>query len=216
MSNDRAPNFTGKQQTIDSFFTYCKLKIALNQDLRESKEQQAAFAASLYRGRALDWLARELQADATLLQSFARLEEKTRGSFAPDQDAQKQQTTRRLLALRQTTSARNFQLQLDQYAKELDWTDDLRKSHFINGLKPQTRQAIIAADPSTQTYAEITTAACRIDDELFATQRTGRPMVRNRGAITCYNCNRTGHKAAACRANPSNAKRTQYPIKREF
>lgn len=220
---DKAPIFNGKPGTLDKLITYVELSFVLDKDTYiDDKEAQAAFFARQFRGSALDWLTSEAKANVAILRNYDALKAKAQAAFNPSPDAQQQHALRRITRLRQTTSVRAFYVELNSLAAEVSWNTETKRQHFINGLKPQTRQAIIAAGlhESSVPYDTVTERAAQIDDELFATQRSS--MVRSRtkfrtggnpgNATKCYTCGKFGHKAATCRTNTG----TGRAIKHEY
>lgn len=210
---DKAPTFSGKPGQLQGLITYVKLTTTLDEKLENDPEKKAALFARQFRGRALEWLNKAIEANDEILTNYVQLEQLTKFQFEPSQEAKKQIAHKQLQSIRQKTSTRDFALDLENLAAEAGWTDDQKKAQFMQGLKPAVRQAIITLEHETMAYGTIVKRACAIDDETYY-GRKSQQQGKSSGSQGCFNCGKFGHKAKNCRGSRKNTS-TKYG-QREF
>lgn len=194
--------FYGKDRELSQLITYTEIKFLTDDAFEDDERKKSAYFASLFRGPALDWLAKERDSDPTIFNDYEKLRERTKIAFGKTKQTQIQDASRRITFLHQKTSVQNYYTRFARDAQVLDWNDSAKQAQFLRGLKLHIREAIITKNSSYETLEDLAEEAQRIDEQLYSTKRYGRENRQQGGSGfkgKCNKCGRFGHKAANCR-----------------
>lgn len=194
--------FYGKDRELSQLITYTEIKFLTDDAFEDDERKRSAYFASLFRGPALDWLAKERENDPKIFNDYEKLRERTKIAFGKTKQTQIQDASRRITFLHQKTSVQDYYTKFARDAQVLDWNDSAKQAQFLRGLKLHIREAIITKNSSYETLDELAEEAQRIDEQLYSTKRYGRGNRQQGGSGfkgKCNKCGKFGHKAANCR-----------------
>lgn len=203
--------FTGKASELDQLELICKLEFATNSKYEDEDAAQAAFFAKRFRGKALTWLVRQQKQVPSVLENYTQLVQATKLAFGLSDELRKANAAKILPSVRQSTSVQAYVQTFENITALLSLDDTIKQTFFIQGLKLNVKEALIASGTEGRTYAEIAVEAQRLDEELYSA-RKGRGNFGQRGkqdgkrggtgsggsTIKCYKCGQFGHKQKAC------------------
>lgn len=194
--------FYGKPGQLDDVLTYAEITNTLQGNADD--RSQSGLLASLFRGQALHWLTRELQANQFLFRDYTKFKERVKDAFGLSAEAEKARAARRLASISQRGPAQQYAIEFRQIIDALKLDDATAKATFKRGLKLHVREAIVTAGVDG-TFEEVVTEAVRIDTELYharrqAGSRSGQQRQGGKGTLKCHSCGKFGHKARECRS----------------
>jgi len=201
--------FYGKPDQLRQVLTHCKLHFLTDSDYDDDTARQAAYFAKTFRGQPLDWLAKKLETNDSLLDSYDSFVQIVKNHFGFSNDTILQQADRKIANIQQRTSVQRYSLEFRELADILNWNESAKIAHFKRGLKLHIRNALIARGNSYTALNSIIADAQAIDDESFSLKRNfnpsrGRGTGRGRGGQRrgfqgkCNKCGQFGHKARDC------------------
>lgn len=196
--------FYGKDRELSQLITYTEIKFVTDDAFEDDERKKSAYFASLFRGPALDWLAKERDSDPKIFNDYEKLRERTKIAFGKTKQTKIQDASRRITFLHQKTSVQDYYTKFARDAQVLDWNDSAKQAQFLRGLKLHIREALITQDREFGTLDELAREAQRIDEQLYAAKRfTGKNRQHGKFSGKCNKCGRFGHKAKDCRQSGS-------------
>lgn len=183
--------FYGKAAQLGPVLTHYGVAAIVN---NTPEDRKAAALAESFRGAALSWLTTKIEENPEFLnQSYTDFVDTLRERFGLTDTAQKAQAARQLTHCRQKTSVAEFVDRLEPLVQQSETPDQTAVALFMQGLKPQIRNALIVKG-THGSFDAIVLEAQRIDESLYY----GRS-------------NRQGQKGRATRNTPSRGGRRHAP-----
>jgi hypothetical protein len=169
---DKAVLFYGKPAQLEPFLAFLSIQFIVKSTPEASK---AAVSASLFRGQALTWIANKIQKDDAFISNVAWTDFKLelQETFGISDEAQSSQAARKLASLKQTSSVQAYANDFTQLASKARIPNATAVAFFIQGLKPNIKQALIIADTRDSLDGAVQEAR-RLDDELFYSRSNRR------------------------------------------
>lgn len=171
---NKPDEYDGKDKAAcTDFIAQVRLFIAGNQHLFINDAAKISFVATYLRGRAFSWIEPYLHrsGDAMMLdfEYFAR--EMIRALGDPDRS---HTMTKRLRALKQTTSCANFRTEFDSISQYLDNNEAGLKTYFYDGLKPEVKDALALVVDEPDTFQDFQNLCVKIDNRLYERKQEAR------------------------------------------
>lgn len=166
--------YDGKDKSAcTDFLAQVRLFIAGNIHLFVNDAAKISFVATYLRGRAFSWiepyLSRPEDAMMSNFEYFAL--EMVRALGDPDRT---HTMTKRLRALKQTTSCVNFRTEFDSISQYLDINEPGLKTYFYDGLKPEVKDALALVVEEPENFKAFQDLCVRIDNRLYERKQESR------------------------------------------
>lgn len=160
------PEYDGNNKAACStFISHLNLYINASPHSFPDDHAKVVFAASYLRGRAFAWLEPHLlRPDAPILHDYSLfVSELLRNMGDPDRE---RNTTRRLQALTQTSSAAAYSAEFFQLSAFLNWNDDALRAQFYTGLKSEVKDALALSNSDPDSVKGLSDLAIRLDNRI--------------------------------------------------
>lgn len=199
--------FTGKAEELPALWFHVMIKGRLDSDL-DDEETKTAYAASCFRGKALEWLARTQPTNATMLGDFNTFKALVDEVFGLTPDVVEAQAQARITHLKQNTTVAEFTAEFESLADQLAWPVSARHAFYYQGLKPAIKEMLIATNPGD--YTSLKNDARRVEALAVIAHNTPPASLSTGGGSggkhkkkarpKCSKCGRVGHTGAQCYA----------------
>jgi hypothetical protein len=200
--------FSGKAEELPALWLHMTLKIALDSDVRDHVRVRCAYLASTFKGMAMDWFARTLPQQPTLLDDYETLTALVKEVFGVTEDVATAQAQAKITHLKQTRSVPEYIAEFESLADQLGWPVSARQAFFYQGLKADLKDRLIAS--SVPDYTSLRREAKSIEAQVMIAhgkmpdQSPSAPSKKKKRAAKkktpCAKCGRTNHATADCYA----------------
>jgi len=212
MSGSQEVTFSGKAEELPGIKLHVMLKSMLDSDL-EDDATKAAYLASCFRGKALDWFARTYASNTQILSDYDTLIALVDEVFGLPTDVTQAQAQAKITHLHQTSGVAEYIAEFESLADQLGWPVSARQAFLYQGLKPALKDRLISENPVD--YNALKTSARRVEALVQIAHPSGDASSpsgssnkgrRKKAGLTCSKCGRKGHTAALCYAKAAQSR----------
>src|ERR1700680_706950 len=188
------PIFTGEHEELQGLWFHMTIKSILDPKLARSEEKQCAYLASCMKGRARSGLTEIYTRNPNVLRNYQALKNAVDEAFDLPESVKERLAEKKIMKLRQTTTALHYQSDFDALVIKLHWPESAKKALFFAGLKLAQKEKLILPNP-IDTYSEMKDEAIRLDAALSNSTGTAVPGSKKPagGKAKCAHCARTNH-----------------------
>lgn len=178
--------FSGGHDKLSTFLFQCRLKFHSSPSQFQDDTIKIAYAVSYLRGPALQWAEPKSLNGQMEYQVWTDFEKAFKSAFG---DPDPTQTARaKLSRLSQKGPASTYWSEFQTLAARAEWGDSYLMYKFVNGLKDSLREKHAYMDEQPKTLPKLVEWAIRIDNQIYAYQRSKRdnqrPWTGTPGPIT--------------------------------
>lgn len=162
--------FSGGHDKLSTFLFQCRLKFHASPTKFADDTIKIAYAVSFLRGPALLWAEPKSKDGQMKYQVWSDFEDAFKSAFG---DPDPTQTARaKLTRLSQKGSASTYWSEFQTLAARAEWDDSYLMYKFVSGLKDTLREKHAYMDEQPKTLTKLVEWAIRIDNQIFAYQRS--------------------------------------------
>lgn len=164
---DSSITFSGNPEELPGLWFHMDMKILLDGTL-QSDSRQCAYAASLFRGQALQWLARRQAQNNTTLSNYASFKAGVNATWGMSEEALRIRNEREIIRLQaHPGQIQSFNAKFEVLANDLG-LQNLSKGLLYTSKLPTDYQDRIIVTGRETSYPAVSQAAARIDLSLSA------------------------------------------------
>lgn len=162
--------FSGGHDKLHTFLFQCRLKYHASPTKFRDDTIKIAYAVSYLRGPALLWAEPKSKDGQMQYQQWDAFEKAITSAFG---DPDPTQTARaKLSSLTQKGSASTYWSEFQTLSARCEWEDSYLMYRFVGGLKDHLREKHAYMDKQPDTLSSLVEWAIRIDNQIFAYQRS--------------------------------------------
>lgn len=159
---DSTITFSGSADELAGLWFHMDMKILLDGTL-SSPSRQCAYAASLFRGAALQWLAKKRSMEPTLLSDYEAFKNTVEATWGLSSEARRIRSERELIKLKaQSGSIQTFTARFDVLSTELELGDATKALLYSSKLPLDLQDRVLVHDEETE-YSNIRKNAMKYD-----------------------------------------------------
>jgi hypothetical protein len=176
---NKPKEYDGKDRNAcTTFLAQVRLYLSGSPQEFASDEAKVMFVTSYLRDRAFAWIEPKLLNDDPILHNFELFADELLRNLG---DPEREKTmSKKLRALRQTSSAAAYRTEFDAISQYLTWDQSALKQYYYEGLKDSVKDSLALSDLDPPLLKDFQDLTIRLDNRLFERKQEskhGRPSL---------------------------------------